>query len=303
VSVLAIFGPTASGKTAVGEALRARVDAVLVSADAMQAYAGVSILTAQPSSSTELVAIWSLADEPSVGAYQSLAHEAVDRALAEGRMPVVVGGSGLYLRAALAELRLPPPPAAGSRERWEEAYDRRGAEETHALLAGRDPAAAARIHPNDRRRVVRALELTDAGASLAPTEDELWSTPYRHPTLVVGLDVPKQVLDRRIEERVEAMFAAGVVEEVQRAVAMPISATAKQIIGLREITELPEREAREVLVARTRKYASYQRKWMRRLPGLATVAADRPPGEIADEILEMARSRERLPAHGHTAHG
>jgi tRNA dimethylallyltransferase len=301
VSVLAVFGPTASGKTAVGEALASRVEAVVISADAMQAYEGVPILTAQPSSPTELVAIWSLADEPSVGAYQSLAHAAIDRALAVGRTALVVGGSGLYLRAALAELRLPPPPAPGSRARWEETYDRAGAEETHALLGERDPAAAIRVHPNDRRRVVRALELTDAGASLAPTEDELWSGTYRHPTLLVGLDVPKQVLDRRIEARVEAMFAAGVVEEVQRAVGKPLSSTAEQIIGLREIAELPEREARDALVARTRKYAAYQRKWMRRLPELATVAADRPPGEIADEILEMARSRERLPAHGRAA--
>lgn len=294
---MALFGPTASGKTAVAAALAARISTETISADSMQVYRGLPILTAQPSEPTRLVGIWDLDHEASVGDYQRLAHEAVDEALAAGRTPVVAGGTGLYLRAALAELRLPPAPAPGTRERWERLYDEAGPEAAHALLAREDAGAAARVHRNDRRRVVRALELAEAGASLVPGEERLWGGEARRPSVLFGLEVPSTELERRIEDRVQAMFAAGVEKEVRRALARPISRTAAQVIGLREIAELPRGEAERAIVVRTRRYAAYQRKWMRRIPGLATVAADRPPGEIADEILEMARSRQRLSAH------
>lgn len=301
MSVFALFGPTASGKTAVAAAILERIPGVAISADSMQAYRGVPVLTAQPPEPTELIAIWNLGHEASVAEYQALAHGAIDGALARGLTPVVVGGSGLYLRAALADLALPPPPAEGAREQCERLYDNEGPEAAHALLAARDATAASRIHPNDRKRVVRALELSEAGTSLAPVEDALWSERYRHPTRVFGLEVPREELDRRIEARAAAMFDRGVAEEVERARASRLSTTAAQIIGLREIAELPADEAREAVVVRTKRLAAYQRKWMRRVPGLASVAADRPPDEIADEILELARSGQRLSAHGGAA--
>jgi tRNA dimethylallyltransferase len=259
-------------------------------------YRGVPLLTNQPDERTHLVAVRSLEQEVSVGEYQRLAHATIDALLRRGRTPVVVGGTGLYLRAALAELGVPPAAPRGVRERWERAYDRLGPEDTYALLARRDPAAAASLHPNDRRRVVRALELADTGHSLRPSRARLWSDETRHPTLIVGLDIPRDVLARRIEARTRAMFAGGVELEVRRAMAGPLSATASQMIGLREVHELPREEAIAAISLRTRQYAAYQRKWMRRIPGLASVRADRPPGEIADDILEMARCRERVPA-------
>jgi len=295
VTVIGIFGPTASGKSRVAAEVAERVPAELVSADALQVYRGLPILTAQPSEPTKLVGIWPLDREASVGEYAPLAHAAVDEAFAAGLTPVVVGGTGLYLRAALAELSLPPAPAEGARERWERFYDDRGPDAAHAQLEELDPAAAAAVHPNDRRRVVRALELAEAGASLAPSEDRLWTGPTRHPTVVAGLDVPKDVLERRIEERTRAMFEAGVQEEVERALAGPISTTARQALGLEEVATLPREEAIAALVVRTRRYAAYQRKWMRRIPGIAMVGADRPPGEIADDIVALASTRERVP--------
>ena len=176
----------------------------------MQVYQGLPILTNQPERPTALVGIWPLDHEGSVAEYQRLAHEAVDGALSQGRTPIVVGGTGLYLRAALADLELPPAPPPGARERWERLYDRLGPEQAHAALAERDPQAAQAVHPNDRRRVVRALELHEAGGSLAPPRDRLWSEETRHPTLIFGLDVPKAVLEERIRERTEAMFESGV---------------------------------------------------------------------------------------------
>lgn len=296
MSVLAIFGPTASGKSAVAEAIAARVPAELVSADSMQVYRGLPILTNQPSMPTRLVRIWPLDHEASVGGFATLAHEAIDEILAAGRLPVVVGGTGLYLRAALGELNLPPPPAPGARERWSAHYDDRGAAAAHAELAARDPRAAAAVHPNDRRRIVRALELAESGSSLRPEGDRLWSGETRHPTMIVGLDVPKEVVELRIAKRAAAMLAAGAAGEARGALAGSISSTARAVIGLEEAATLSHDEALEAIAARTRRYAAYQRKWMRRIPCLVMVGADRPVDEVADAILEMARSRQLLPA-------
>jgi tRNA dimethylallyltransferase len=294
--VVAIFGPTASGKSAVAEELASRIPAELVSADSMQVYRGLPVLTNQ--SEARLVAIWDLDHEASLGEYQELAHAAVDEILAAGRTPVIVGGTGLYLRAAVAELELPPAPEPGTRERLERLYDELGGERAHELLADRDPAAAASVHPNDRRRVVRALELAEAGSSLKPETDRLWAGGTRHPTLIVGLELPREELRRRIEERTREMFERGVEDEVRRALAGPVSRTAGHILGLREIADLPREEAIETLVARTSRYAVYQLRWLRRIPGVVSLSAERSPGELADEILEMARSRQRLPARG-----
>lgn len=295
-AVLAIFGPTASGKSAVAAAVAGRVPVEIVSADAMQVYRGLPLLTNQSERPERLVGIWPLDHEASVAEYQALAHAAIDEAVATGRLAVVVGGTGLYLRAALSSLELPPPPAPGARGRTEALYDELGPDGAHALLAERDPHAAAVVHPNDRRRVVRALELAETGASLRPAEDRLWSADTRHETTIVGLEVPPGELDRRIGARTAAMFERGVEDEVRNALAQPVSQTARAVLGLDEIAELPPTEAEAAIVARTRRYAAYQRKWMRRIPGLVTVRADRPAEEVADAILEVARARERLPA-------
>ena len=268
----------------------------MLSADSMQAYRGLPILTAQPERPTRLVGIWPLAHEGSVAEYAQLAHAAIDELIAAGRTPVVTGGTGLYLRAALADLELPPAPTPEQRAQWEELYDRLGPERTYGVLAQRDSGAAARLHPNDRRRVVRALELTELGSSLRPAADRLWTSDTRQPTSIFGLDVPRDVLTQRIEQRAWSMFAVGVVDEVRAALAGPISPTAVQALGLRDVAELPQEEALEALVVRTRRYAAYQRKWMRRIPGLVSVNADRPVDDIAHEIVEVARARQRLPA-------
>jgi tRNA dimethylallyltransferase len=292
--VIGVFGPTASGKSDVAAAIRELIPAEVVSADAMQVYEALPILTNRSPHAERLVGIWPLTHVASVGEYAPLACAAIDEILEAGRTPLVVGGTGLYFRAALAELELPPAPAPGVRERWERLYDEEGAETAHERLGELDPTAAARIHPNDRRRVVRALELAESGASLVPRREQLFGGAWRHPTLVVGLDVPQVELDRMIEERTRRMFDAGVEEEVREALAVEPSPTAEKIIGLREIATLPREEAIEALVVRTRRYAAYQRKWLRRLEGLVIVAADRPPEETAAEIVALARTRERL---------
>jgi tRNA dimethylallyltransferase len=292
--VIGLFGPTASGKSDVAAAVGERISAEVVSADAMQVYDGLPILTNRSPHPERLVGIWPLSHVASVGEYAPLAHAAVDEILAVGSTPLVVGGTGLYFRAALAELDLPPAPAPGARERWERLYDEDGATAAHRRLAALDAAAAARIHPNDRRRVVRALELAEGGRSIVPLAEALFGGAWRHPTLLVGLDVPKPELERRIAERTRRMFEAGVEEEVRAALLLEPSVTAEKIIGLHEVATLPREQAIDAVIVRTRRYAAYQRKWLRRLDGLVMVAADRPPEETAAEIVALARTREHL---------
>ena len=188
VAVLGVFGPTASGKTAVAQAIAERIPAEIVSADSMQVYRGLPLLTNQDPAA-RLVGIWPLDRQGTVGEFQRLAHEAVDEIVAAGRTPVVVGGSGLWFQAALTTVALPANVPAGARARWERLYDRRGAATAHALLERRDPRAAARVHANDRKRVVRALELWQAGETLVPERPRLWTAETRLPTLVAGLEL------------------------------------------------------------------------------------------------------------------
>jgi tRNA dimethylallyltransferase len=293
-AVVALFGPTASGKTAVAAALTQQMPAEVVSADAAALFRGLDVLTAAPAYPARLVGVFDLEHDVSVGEFQRLAHEAIDDVLAHGRTPVVVGGTGLYLRAALADLELPPPPADGARERWEAFYDEHGGVHAHGRLQTVDPEAAARVHANDRRRVVRALELAEAGSSLAG--DALWSDDTRHPTLVFGLNVLDEVLDARIRERAAAMLDLGVVEEARAALTHPLSRSARKVMGLIDFAELPPDDAVDALVENNRRLARYQRKWMRRIPGLVLLDGDRAPGDVAADIVAAVGERGMLRA-------
>lgn len=284
MSVLAVFGPTASGKTAVAEALARRLPAEIVSADSMQVYRGLPILTNQAAG--RLVGIWPPDRQRTVGEYQELAHAAIDEALAVGRTPILVGGSGLYFRAALVDLELPPHVPEGERARWERLYGRFGGQLAHDLLRERDPRAAAQVHPNDRKRVVRALELWSAGASLAPLTSRLWTQETRHPTTIVGLGVRRDVLAQRIVKRTRAMFEQGVEREVREA-----GEVVPRILGFDAVRTLPPQEAAREIVRSTRRLAAYQRKWMRRIPGVVMVDAERPVDEVVDAILEVVQSQ------------
>jgi tRNA dimethylallyltransferase len=274
----------------VAEILAGELGTEVVSADALQVYRGLPILTNQPALPTRLVAIRDLADEFSVGEYAQLAHEEIDELVQANGTAVVAGGTGLYVRAALVDLELPPAVEPGTRARWESLYDR-DADAAYVRLEELDPAAAEIVHRNDRRRVVRALELAEGGSSLVPTRDRLWSSDTRRPTQVAGLEIPPDRLERRIRERTEEMFARGVIEEVNDALAGEISRTAEKALGLRELAESPLELAREQLIARTRRYAAYQRKWMRRIDALVMIDGDRPPEEVAGEILGLVRAR------------
>ena len=288
--VIAIFGPTASGKSAVAQHVADVLRTEVVSSDAFQVYRRLSILTNQPTEPTRLVAIRDPAETMSVGEYATLAHLAIDELVRTHGTAVVAGGTGLYFRAALADLEVPPTVDGSTRARLERLYDDDPAE-AHARLSAVDPAAAAAVHVNDRRRVVRALELAAVGSSLSPANDRLWSETTRRPTVAVGLELPKDELDRRIAERTDAMISRGVLEEVRSVLRGPVSQTARKTLGLDELAALPLAEARERIVVRTRQYAAYQRKWMRRIPGIVMIDANRPVEQVGDAVLDVARAR------------
>ena len=224
--MIAIFGPTGVGKTAVAvalaELLRGRgEDPVAVSADALQVYEGLDVLAGAPAREERerlehrLVGIVPVTEEFSAGRFAELAHGEIDAALAAGRRPIVVGGTGLYLQAALCELDLRPPPPPAVRARIETELERRGAEALHGELKARSPAAAAAIEPTDSTRVARALELTEMGEEPPPTGESsrLWTDETRHPTLLCGLTMEREALYAQIDARVERMIDGPSLDE------------------------------------------------------------------------------------------
>ncbi len=288
--VVAIFGPTAVGKTAVAIALAAALRAdgerpVAVSADALQIYRGLEILTGVPSPAEQaalehrLVSCVPLTAPFSVAQYAELAHAEIDALLAAGRAPIVTGGTGLYLRAALTGLSLRPPPPPELRARWTAEVELHGPQAIHALLAARAPWAAARIDPADRHRIVRAMELDEMNALEPPAgPSELWTAHTRHPTRLIGLIMDRDALYRRIDARVDRMVAAGAAAEVRAADAAGASPTARQALGFAALlTGDVERMKQQ-----SRRYARRQLTWMRKLAAVELVdVSGRSPDEVA----------------------
>jgi tRNA dimethylallyltransferase len=266
-------------------------DPVAVSADALQVYRGLETLTgaATPEQRARLehrlLGILPVTQPFSAGAYARLAHETIDELLDANRRPIVVGGTGLYLRAALAELDLRPPVPAEIRERRRRELERRGASTLHAELAARAPHAAQAIRPTDAQRVTRALELLDAGHQ-PPAGPQLWTADTRHATLLAGLTMDRDLLAARIDRRIEEMIAAGAADEVRAADAAGASPTARKALGF---TELLEGDV-EAMKRNTRRYAKRQLTWMRKLPNVRLIdVTRRAPEDVAAELHDMIR--------------
>jgi tRNA dimethylallyltransferase len=296
LTLVAIFGPTGIGKTAVAIALAERLratgeDPVAVSADALQLYQGLEILTGAPTAEEQarlehrLTGILPLTARGTAGEFARRAHDEIDRLLAQQRRPIVVGGTGLYLRAALAELDFRPPVADEIRERRAAQLRAVGPAAMHAELAATAPAAAATIEPTDAQRITRTLELLDAGHR--PPGSELWTAMLRHPTLLAGLTMDREQLARRIDARVDAMVAAGAREEVEAAHAAGASPSARQALGFRQLLDGDV----GAMKTQTRRYAKRQLTWMRKLPGVTPIdVTGHDPAETAAEIHAALRA-------------
>jgi tRNA dimethylallyltransferase len=290
--ILALFGPTAVGKTgvaiAVAERLRERgEDPVAVNCDSIQVYRGLEVLSAAADAEQReqlehrLLSFVDPSEEFSAGRYAELAHAEIDSLLAEGRRPIVVGGTGLYLRAALADLDLRPPVPPEIREGVERELAERGPEALHAEL---DEDLAAGVDPNDRKRIARFTELTRAGIEPARSSERLWTTELRHPTLLVGLAMARGQLGERIDARVDEMVASAAADEARRAAAAGASRTARAALGFEELVNGNPRAMKRA----HRQYARRQLTWMRRMEGVVVVdRTAREDADVAAEIVDL----------------
>lgn len=290
--MVAVVGPTASGKSELAVRLAQVLAGEVINADAMQLYRGMDIGTAKLTLPERrgiphhLLDVLDVREEASVAEYQRLARDLIGRLAAGGRPPILAGGSGLYLRAALDILDIPPTDPA-VRQRWERELAAVGPAALHARLTAQDPQAAAAILPSNGRRIVRALEVGELtgrpfGATLPRQE-------YVRPAVQLGLTVPRDLLDQRIALRVERMWADGFVQEVIRleAAGLRTGRTAARALGYAQVLrflagECSEEQARLDTVQATRRFARRQESWFRRDPRVAWLPFDAP------DLLERA---------------
>jgi tRNA dimethylallyltransferase len=300
--VLAVVGPTAAGKSDLGVALAEAVGGEVVNADSMQLYRGMDVGTAKLAPAERrgvphhLLDVWPVTEPASVAAYQALAGAAVADVLARGRVPVLVGGSGLYVRAVLDDLRFPGTDPT-LRTRLESELAVAGAPALHARLATLDPAAARSILPTNGRRIVRALEVVElTGGPFTATLPEPAAGPPRYDAVQVGLDRPPAELDELIAARVDRMWARGLVEEVRRLLAAGLAdgRTASRALGYRQVLDAlagacTMDEARAATVRATRKFARRQRSWFRRDTRVTWLDGGSPA--LAADALALTRRR------------
>jgi tRNA dimethylallyltransferase len=302
MQVLALFGPTAVGKTgvaiAVAEALRGLgEDPVAVNCDSIQVYRGLETLSGAADEEQRarlehrLLSFVGPGEEFSAGRYAEAAHRKIDELLTDRRRPIVVGGTGLYLRAALADLDLRPPVPAEIREEVEAELAERGSE---ALHAGLDAELAEKVDPNDRKRIARLTELSRVGIEASSGAEGLWTAELRHPTLLVGLTMDRERLAERIGARVDQMVAAGAADEARAAEEAGASRTARAALGFEQlvadIDAAPSAEAIESIKAAHRAYARRQLTWMRRMEDVTLIdRTGREDVDLAAEIVELLR--------------
>lgn len=281
--LIAIYGPTAVGKTHVAVAVAREVGGEIISADSMQVYRGLPVITDQPSPAEigeiphHLIGEVELSEEYSAARFAEEAAALIEDIAARGRLPLLVGGTGLYNRALLGGFSFAARGTGESRRRYEELVRREGVEAGLAELERLDPRSATVIDASNPRRLVRALEAASAaGPAIASERERLWSaeSPYR--LLSFGLFMPLQELDRLIDARVDGMLAAGALDEVEEARLGEVSRTAAQAIGFKELSacldgQLSLDEAAEAIRKKSRRYARRQLTWMRKMPDIARI--------------------------------
>jgi tRNA dimethylallyltransferase len=295
--VVAVVGPTAAGKSDLAVKVALRLGGEVVNADSMQLYRGMDVGTAKLSCDERrgvphhLLDVWDVTETASVAAYQGLARAAVEDICHRGRVPVLVGGSGLYVRAVLDDLAFPGTDAA-VRDRLESELAAAGPAPLHARLAAADPAAAAAILPSNGRRLVRALEVVELTGR--PFTASLPGYTYVVPAVQVGVTVPRPELDARIARRARSMFSRGLVEEVTALLPRGLrqGRTASRALGYAQVLrhldgEWTVERAEEETVRATRRFARRQESWFRRDPRVRWYEFDEP--DLVTRVVERAR--------------
>jgi tRNA dimethylallyltransferase len=299
--VVAVVGPTAAGKSDLSVALCKQLPGEVVNADAMQVYRGMDVGTAKITPAERagvphhLLDILDVTQTATVAEFQQLARAAIDDSLGRQVVPVLAGGSALYVRAILDDFAFPGTDPA-IRERLEAELADRGSGELHTRLAEADPAAAEQILPSNGRRIVRALEVIEITG--APYVATLPEHTYVYPGAVqLGLDVPRPVLVERIDRRVDRMFAEGFVDEVKDLLGKGLldGRTANRALGYSQVIallkgELSETEARERTAQATRRFARRQDSWFRKDPRITWLPWDAP--DLVDQALQVVRGNQ-----------
>jgi tRNA dimethylallyltransferase len=294
MKVIAVVGPTAAGKSDLAVELALRLGGEVVNADSMQLYRGMDVGTAKLTTDDRrgvphhLLDVWDLTRTASVAEYQRVAREAIAEIGARRRVPLLVGGSGLYVRAVLDDLEFPGTDPE-LRVRLESELAEAGPAVLHARLAERDPAAAASILPSNGRRIVRALEVIEMTGR--PFTASMPSYDDAGDAAQIGLAVPRPELDRRIAVRVDHMWAAGLIDEVRRLEPYGLrdGRTAGRALGYAQVLrflsgEWSEEQAREETVRATRRFARRQESWFRRDPRVRWIPYDAPVEQALDTI-------------------
>jgi len=303
--VIAIVGPTAVGKTARAEEIALRLHGEIISADSMQVYRGMDIGTAKPPAAERAVPYSCLdlvdpGEEYSAALFQTCARESIADIASRNRLPVIVGGTGLYLRAALDDLRFPHGETTGSaRLHYERLAEEMGPEALLELLRERDPSSADLIHPNNVRRTIRALEMADCGVSYADQTAGFSKRESVYDTVFIGLTMDREQLYERIGARVDAMLEAGLLDEIRDLVDAGFrdALTAAQAIGYKEFVPVIEQgrdvhEAAEEVKKATRRYAKRQLSWFRGDPRVQWIdVTDLSPAELLSETLRLVESK------------
>lgn len=303
-----LAGPTASGKTAVGISLARQIGAEIVCLDSMTVYRGMDIGTAKPSPAERAAVPHHLLDlrEPheefSTAEFLAAALEACHAILERDRVPLFVGGTGLYLRSLLRGVFEGPSANWDLRREWEQFTSQHGAAALHAELARIDPPTAKRLHPNDQRRVIRALEIHAlTGRPASEQQQETPLPPDQRPQHVYWLNPDRERLRQRIDLRIDAMIAAGLVGEVKELLQAPqgLGRTARQALGYREILAhledgLPLPEAIDQLKIHTHQFAKRQYTWFRNLEELTPVdlRGDESADQVGEQILKLANHKQ-----------
>jgi tRNA dimethylallyltransferase len=301
-----LAGPTASGKSAAGIALAERIGGEILSLDSMAVYRGMDVGTAKPPHEDRrrvphhLIDLVDPHESFSVADYLRAAEATCRDVVARGNTPLFVGGTGLYLRSLLRGVFEGPSAAPEVRQRLEAEAASMGAEALHARLRTVDPTAAARLHPNDVRRVVRALEVAElTGRPLSAQHDHPPLPESERPRHVYWLSPPRAWLYERIDRRVDAMMAAGLLDETRRLLAQPkgLGKTARQALGYRELIDhlegrLALADAIDLIKLRTRQFAKRQHTWFRNLEECRPVeiTGEESPDQIADRIARLPQS-------------
>ena len=286
--VICIQGPTASGKSELAEELASRLDGEIVSADSMQVYRGMDVGTAKVPAASRAVPYHCIdildPGEPySASLFQRDAREAIEGIWSRGKEAVLCGGTWLYVRAVLEEMDFAAGELAGNevRARYEGVAEREGPEALHRILEERDPESAAAIHPNNVRRVVRALEMNEEGESYAERKRRFKAISAHYPSVKLGLRISRELLYERIDDRVDEMFSHGLVEEVRGLLEAGFreGLTAPQAIGYKEVVasldgECTLEEARDAIAQSTRRFAKRQMSWLRSDSSIHWIDAD-----------------------------